>query len=121
MPDVYLALTNWIRILRPGGILYVVVPDFALYEKSRWPSTYNPDHKSSFSLTIRARRMSHYLIDDIAGWMNREKGVHLIEAHLEQDGFDPARFQEDQTEARNGGALCQIYFVGYKRKRLLTE
>src|ERR1700746_1334791 len=37
MRDVKLALTNWLRILKPGGILYVVVPDFELYEKRRWP------------------------------------------------------------------------------------
>src|ERR1700745_3871055 len=50
MPDVKLALTNWLRILKPEGILYLVVPDYELYEKGRWPSRFNPDHKASFSL-----------------------------------------------------------------------
>lgn len=118
MPDVELALTNWVRILKPGGILYVVVPDFNLYEKNRWPSRYNSDHKASFSLSVRVgRRLSHYHIDDLADWLKRERGVQILEAHLEKDGFDPLRFQEDQTEMRNGGALCQIYFAGYKRKK----
>jgi SAM-dependent methyltransferase len=115
MSDVKLALTNWLRILRPGGILYVVVPDFELYEKKRWPSRYNPDHKASFSLSIRSERLNHYLIRDLVFWLDRERGVSTLEAHLENAGFDPARFEEDQTEMRNGGALCQIYFVGYKR------
>jgi ubiquinone/menaquinone biosynthesis C-methylase UbiE len=116
MPDVKLALTNWIRILRPGGILYVVVPDFELYEKDSWPSRYNSDHKASFSLSARRTRASHYLIHDLVVWMDRERGVSTLEARLENEGFDPTRFMEDQTEMRNGGALCQIYFVGYKRK-----
>jgi SAM-dependent methyltransferase len=116
MPDVKLALTNWLRILRPGGILYVVVPDFELYEKKRWPSRFNGDHKASFSLSIRVNRPTHYLIRDLVLWLDRERGVSTLEARLEDEGFDPARFEEDQTEMRNGGALCQIYFVGYKRQ-----
>jgi len=117
MPDIHLALRNWVRILKPGGILYVVVPDFNLYEKSRWPSRYNPDHKASFSLTTRvAQRLSHYHVDDLAVWLEKECGVITMKMGLEDDGFDPARFEEDQTEERNGGALCQIYFVGYKKK-----
>src|SRR5947209_9131534 len=31
--DVGEALSNWLRVLRPGGYLYVVVPDYLLYEK----------------------------------------------------------------------------------------
>jgi len=38
------ALENWIRVLRPGGWLYVVVPDYLLYEKMTWPSPFNSDH-----------------------------------------------------------------------------
>jgi SAM-dependent methyltransferase len=119
MPDVYLALHNWTRILKQGGILYVVVPDFELYEKKSWPSRFNPDHKASFSFSVRAKRSSHYLMNELAIWLDRECAVTIMETGLEDDGFDPARFAEDQTEMRNGGALCQIYFVGYKRKLLL--
>ena len=116
MPEVQLALTNWVRILRPGGILYLVVPDFELYEKRQWPSRFNSDHKASFSLSIRQRRLSHYLVPELVAWLDKEKAVTLLEAGLEDEGFDPSRFEEDQTEISNGGALCQIYLVGYKRK-----
>ena len=119
MPDVRLALRNWVRILKTGGILYVVVPDFALYEKKCWPSRYNPDHKASFSLDLPLARANHYLVNNLVVWLDRELGITTVEVNLEDDGFDPARPDEDQTELRNGGALCQIYFVGYKRRLLL--
>src|SRR5262245_49806129 len=32
------ALKNWVRILKPGGHLYFIVPDYILYEKMCWPS-----------------------------------------------------------------------------------
>jgi hypothetical protein len=49
-------------------------------------------------------------------WLDRERGVSTLEARLEDTGFDPTRFEEDQTEFYNGGALCQIFLVGYKRQ-----
>ena len=114
--DVKLALTNWVRILKRGGILYVVVPDFELYEKNRWPSCFNPDHKFSFSLSVRLDRDTHYFIHDLVVWLDRERGVSTLETWLENDGFDPAHFEEDQTEVCYGNALCQINFIGYKRR-----
>jgi len=117
--DVRTALANWVRILKPGGVLYVVVPDFELYEKSCWPSHFNGEHKASFSLYRNGeenRRKTHYLICDLVKWMDRQLGVSMLETHLEDAGFDYARFDVDQTELRNGGALSQIYFVGYKRQ-----
>lgn len=42
----YLALRNWLRILKPGGYLIVLVPHRDLYEKkNRLPSNWNLDHK----------------------------------------------------------------------------
>jgi SAM-dependent methyltransferase len=50
MEDPLLALTNWMRVLRPGGHAIILVPDEDLYEQGVWPSTKNPDHKWSFTL-----------------------------------------------------------------------
>jgi SAM-dependent methyltransferase len=117
MPDVRLALRNWVRILKPGGYLYIVVPDFELYEKKQWPSRFNPDHKASFSFSFRQERANHYLIPALLKWLNTELTVSPLEMGLEDEGYDPARPEIDQTEERFGGALCQIYFVGCKEKR----
>lgn len=50
MDNPYVALTNWIRILKPGGYCIITVPDESLYEKEHWPSKYNPEHTHSFTL-----------------------------------------------------------------------
>jgi SAM-dependent methyltransferase len=44
------ALANWIRVVRRGGHLVVSVPDEDLYEQGVWPSTFNTDHKITFTL-----------------------------------------------------------------------
>jgi SAM-dependent methyltransferase len=43
-------LRNWFRILKPGGHLIVTVPDEDLYEQGQFPSTYNADHKWTFTI-----------------------------------------------------------------------
>lgn len=43
-------LKNWFRVLRPGGHLVVTVPDEDLYEQGVFPSTFNRDHKWTFTI-----------------------------------------------------------------------
>ena len=45
------ALANWIRVIKPGGHLVISVPDEDLYEQGVWPSTFNGDHKLTFTLS----------------------------------------------------------------------
>jgi SAM-dependent methyltransferase len=50
MADPAVALQHWFRVLRPGGHLVVMVPDEDLYEQCVFPSTYNDDHRFSFTI-----------------------------------------------------------------------
>jgi len=43
-------LANWLRVVRPGGYLVITVPDEDLYEQGVFPSTFNRDHKWTFSI-----------------------------------------------------------------------
>jgi len=43
-------LRNWLRVLRPGGHIIVTIPDEDMYEQGTFPSTYNRDHKQTFTL-----------------------------------------------------------------------
>jgi len=43
-------LKNWFRVLKKGGYLIVTVPDEDLYEQGKFPSTYNSDHKWTFTI-----------------------------------------------------------------------
>ena len=43
-------LAAWFRVLRPGGHLVITVPDEDLYEQGVFPSTFNRDHKHTFTI-----------------------------------------------------------------------
>ena len=41
------AVARWWEVVRPGGYLILVVPDFEMYERGKWPSRIQPDgHKT---------------------------------------------------------------------------
>lgn len=50
MSDVPAALAQWWALVKPGGVLVLVVPHEDLYEQGVWPSLFNSDHKASFRL-----------------------------------------------------------------------
>lgn len=49
-PDPPTALAHWFRVVKPGGHLIVTVPDEDLYEQGVFPSTFNREHKWSFTV-----------------------------------------------------------------------
>jgi len=117
--DVEYALINWTRILRPGGILYIVVPDFDLYEKRHWPSRFNKDHTATFSLSVTrsdvGSRCSHFNVySDIIPFLRRY-GVEILETRLEDYHYDYG-FPPDCDQTL-GIASAQVCFIGRKMKR----
>ena len=44
-------LANWWSLVKPGGWLFLIVPDEDLYEQGVFPSRFNADHKSTFTLS----------------------------------------------------------------------
>ena len=43
------ALENWVRVVKPGGVLLIAVPHRDLYERrKKLPSRWNPNHKRFF-------------------------------------------------------------------------
>jgi SAM-dependent methyltransferase len=44
------ALHHWLRVLKPGGHLIVMIPDEDMYEQGIFPSTSNSDHKWTFTM-----------------------------------------------------------------------
>lgn len=43
-------LRNWLRIVKPNGYIIVMIPEEDLYEQGVFPSTFNRDHKHTFTL-----------------------------------------------------------------------
>jgi SAM-dependent methyltransferase len=50
MRDPKAALNSWLKVLRKGGYAVISIPSWELYEGMVWPSRFNPDHKSTWSL-----------------------------------------------------------------------
>lgn len=105
------AMANWSRVVRLGGFLYIVVPDYLLYEKLQWPSRYNPDHRQSFSCHITrdlVNRPNHWhMAQDLTPVFDR---LHLRLERLttEDDGFDYNRGPVDQTLGLSLSQLCVV-------------
>lgn len=99
------ALLRWGQSVKPGGYLFVVVPDEDLYEQGHWPSPFNTDHKATFTiekekswspvsrnLTEMAARLADFEVVSIrridagydysGGVWDRTLGDHA-EAHIE--------------------------------------
>ncbi len=51
MHDARLTILDWWKLVRPGGYLFVAVPDEDLYEQGVFPSRFNFDHKATFTLS----------------------------------------------------------------------
>lgn len=118
-------LTNWCRILKPNGYLFIIIPDWRLYEHCRWPATFNPDHKFTFSLDIKLERKDHYHIpSQIIPLLNR-LNVNVIKTRLEDYNFDynllesePDLDQSSRQPTKDGvernEAMVQIAIIGQK-------
>jgi len=52
--DPVAALRRWLDVTVYGGHVIVLVPDEDMYEQGVWPSTFNPDHKWTFTAWKRA-------------------------------------------------------------------
>lgn len=50
MVDPEVALSNWIRVTKRAGHMAILVPDEDLYEQGVFPSTFNSDHKWTFTV-----------------------------------------------------------------------
>lgn len=51
--DPYDAIKRMLKILKKGGHIVMTIPDWVAYEGMIWPSAYNLDHKSSWSMIYR--------------------------------------------------------------------
>ncbi len=114
MRSVEEALRNWLRILKPGGFLYLVVPDYLLYEKLVWPSRYNADHKQSFSFLVPRRgvgRENHFHIEQDLQPLLKSLGCEVVSFIVEDMGFNYNFGLADQTKL---GALAQLCVIAQK-------
>lgn len=90
------AILRMLKIVKPGGWVILTVPDFDLYEKRTFPSKFNGDHKSTWSLWRQIPpnpRYPHVFVPNL-----REKlAPHRVEASLCDTNYDYMDPETDQT------------------------
>lgn len=96
--DPRIALGHWLRVLKPGGYMVVTVPDEDLYEQGVWPSTFNDDHKHSFTI-FKQRSWSPVSINvlELLQSFDTEVGIEKVEQlnHTFLSGY--VRFDQTRT------------------------
>ncbi len=116
--DPYVAMQNWIRICRDGGHLIVTVPDEDLYEQGVWPSTFNADHKWSFTIAKRQSWCPKSVnVFDLLGHFVDD--IEVLKVELLDSGFVYAQPRQDQSL----GALSEsaIEFVLRRKCRAVRH
>lgn len=105
-------LRNWFRVLKPGGYLIVTVPDEDLYEQGVFPSTFNRDHKWTFTI-FKAKSWSPRSKNllDLLQQLGPAADIEKIEILAGTYRFSVPRFDQTLTPI----AECGIEFVVRKR------
>lgn len=110
--DPFEALPNWVRVVRPGGHLVVLVPDEDLYEQGVWPSTFNPDHKHTFTV-CKAASWSPVSVNLTALFAAVADRAEVLKVEVLHQTVVPGAGRVDQTANPVGEAA--IEFVLRKR------
>jgi len=111
-------LRNWLRIVRYGGYLVITVPDEDLYEQGVFPSTFNHDHKWTFTILKQTSwsDRSRNVVDLVKGLGDAAELVRL-EQISSTYRFDLPRFDQTLTPI----AECGIEFVIRRRPQQEIE
>jgi len=105
-------LRNWLRVVRPGGYLVITVPDEDLYEQGVFPSTFNKDHKWTFTIfKIRSWCERSLNVIDLVRELGEDSELVRIEQLSLNYRFNLPRYDQTLTPV----AECGIEFIIRKR------
>ncbi len=103
------ALYHWLRVLKHGGHAVIIIPDEDLYEQGVWPSTFNSDHKFSFSMNSNyAESKLPNSISVLTLLSQSSIHIRILSIRLNEENFDFTAERHDQSR---GEAECSIEFV----------
>lgn len=109
-------LSNWLRVTKPNGYVIFALPEEDLYEQGVFPSTFNRDHKNTFTMH-KARSWSSRSINvlDLVSRLGPSAAVEKIELLDETYRYDLPRFDQTLTPVGESGIEIVI------RKRPAAE
>ncbi len=107
MVDWKIALDNWIRVVKPGGYLIITVPEEEMYEKRRWPSNFNSDHKWSFTFKTDSPMPKSVNVLELASYCNNRATVEKLEL-INQFFYYNIDSELDQTQLPNVECCIEI-------------
>lgn len=108
MHDARSTILEWWKLVRPGGFLFILVPDEDLYEQGVFPSRFNPDHKATFTIS-KAKSWSPKSVN-VLGLACSLPGGEIVSLQLQDVGYD-RRLQGFGQKSANlvSRALAKIY------------
>ncbi len=110
MHDPRAALSDWLKLLKPGGYIVQTVPDIGAYENFTYPSRYNPDHKSSWSMVYRGSCFPIHI--HIPSFLDGFKdAAEIMLARYVEVNYDWKRREVDQTWREEDGVEIWNEFV----------
>ncbi len=120
MRDPYKALGEWWRLLKPGGYLYLVVPDEDLYEQGVFPSRWNADHKHTFTVSKTASWSPVSI--NILDLVKKLPDAEILKIEIQDDRYDYSLHDVDQTFQDNGyDAMAQIAVILRKQRKSIPR
>ena len=107
-----IGLKNWFRVVKPGGHLIITIPDEDMYEQGQFPSTWNADHKFTFTIS-KSESWSPKSVNILDLIATLGAGSELIKLHKLDEGFRYTLPRFDQTLTPIGE--CGVEMVLRKR------
>src|SRR5213075_2184625 len=80
------AIAGWWSLVKPGGVLFLIVPDEDLYEQGFWPSRFNPDHKRTF--TIAKHKSWSPVSINLLDLVRKLPEAEVVDMRLQDDGYE---------------------------------
>jgi SAM-dependent methyltransferase len=99
------AIAQWWALVRPGGVLFVIVPDEDLYEQGFWPSRFNRDHKWTF--TIAKKQSWSPVSVNLLDLARSLPGGEVVDIRLFDTGISRELLSDGQSFGRPGARLAR--------------
>ncbi len=106
MRDPVESLRNWSRILKPGGHMILLVPDEDLYEQGVFPSRFNWDHKTTW--TIQKNHSWSPVSVSCTSFLANFPELEILKLELLDASYRYSVRDQDQTLTQIGESAIEI-------------